>query len=273
MSLFDKIFSPKKHTLSSGKEVYEKRSINIIIIPLIILMFALSIKITGFNFHMLRENGSNFFIILKDLFKPNMKYLPNVIKPLVDTIKMSFLGSFLGAILCVPFAFLASTNMVSNKFINWIVRIMFSIMRTIPTLVNALIATYIFGLGTFAGTVAIFIFSFSYVGKLTYEQIETVNMGSFEAMISMGYTRPMAFIKGVIPQILPVYLSTALYNFEGNVRYAAILGYVGAGGLGLLLNENVSWREYNNTGTILLCLLITVFIIETITSHFRRKLN
>ena len=273
MSLFDKVFSPKKHTLSSGKIVYEKRSRNIIIIPLILIMFFISIKITGFNFQTLAENGKNFFIILKDIFKPNMAYMPKVINPLIDTIKMSFLGSFLGAIIAVPFAFLASTNMVNNKVVNWIVRIMFSVLRTIPTLVNALIATYIFGLGTFAGTVAIFIFSFSYVGKLTYEQIETVNMGAFEAMISMGYTKTMAFIKGIIPQILPVYLSTALYNFEGNVRYAAILGYVGAGGLGLLLNENVAWREYNNTGTILLCLLITVFIIETITSHFRRKLN
>ncbi|MBP2025371.1 phosphonate ABC transporter, permease protein PhnE [Peptoniphilus stercorisuis] len=273
MSLFDKIFPPKKHKLSSGSIVYEKRTRNIIIIPLILIMFFVSIKITGFNFTMLIENGKNFFTILKDIFRPNMSYLKNVINPLIDTIKMSFLGSFLGAILSVPFAFLASTNMVNNKFINWIVRILFSIMRTIPTLVNALIATYIFGLGTFAGTVAIFIFSFSYVGKLTYEQIETVNMGAFEAMISMGYTKSMAFIKGIIPQILPVYLSTALYNFEGNVRYAAILGYVGAGGLGLLLNENVAWREYQNTGTILLCLLATVFVIETITSHFRRKLN
>lgn len=173
----------------------------------------------------------------------------------------------------MPFAFLASTNMINNRAINWIVRLMFSIIRTIPTLVSALIATYIFGLGTFAGTVAIFLFSFSYVGKLTYEQIETVNMGAFDAMISLGFTKTMAFIKGIIPQILPNYLSTALYNFEGNVRYAAILGYVGAGGLGLLINENINWRDYNRVGTILLTLLVTVFLIENISSHFRRKLN
>lgn len=273
MTLFDKIFPPKKRTLSSEKVVYEKRSRNIIIIPLIIIMFIISIKVTGFNFKMLRENGSNFFILLKDIFRPNMNYMSHVIKPLLDTIKMSFLGSFVGAIISIPFAFLAATNMVNNKFANWIVRILFSILRTIPTLVSALIATYIFGLGTFAGTIAIFIFSFSYVGKLTYEQIETTNLGAHEAMISMGYTKTMAFIKGVLPEILPVYLSTSLYNFEGNVRYAAILGYVGAGGLGLLLNETIGWRDYNNTGAILLCLLITVFIIENISSHFRKKLN
>lgn len=273
MTLFDKIFPPKKHTLSNGKVVLEKRSRYIIVLPLILIMIYISVKVTGFNFTAIAQNGKNFLTILKDIFRPNPHYFKNVINPLLDTIKMSFLGSFLGAVIAVPFAFLASTNMVKSKIVNWIVRIFFSILRTIPTLVSALIATYIFGLGTFAGTVAIFIFSFSYVGKLTYEQIETVNMGAFEAMISMGYTKPMAFIKGIIPQILPVYLSTSLYNFEGNVRYAAILGYVGAGGLGLLLNESIGWRDYHNTGSILLCLFITVFIIENISAHFRRKLN
>ena len=98
-------------------------------------------------------------------------------------------------------------------------------------------------------------------------------MGAFEAMISMGFTRTMAFFKSIVPEILPFYLSTTLYNFEGNVRYAAILGYVGAGGLGLLINENINWRDYNRVGMILLTLLVTVFVIENISAHFRRKLN
>lgn len=273
MSFYEKIVKPKKYTLSSGKVVYEKPSVTIPVVMALLLFTALSVKITGFSLNTFVKNFHKLLAILNPMFKPNFSYLPSVVKPLLDTIKMSFLGSFLGAILAVPFAFLASTNMVRNKIVNWIVRLLFSIIRTIPTLVSALIATYIFGLGTFAGTVAIFLFSFSYVGKLTYEQIETVNMGSFEAMISMGYTKVMAFIKSVMPQILPFYLSTALYNFEGNVRYAAILGYVGAGGLGLLINENINWRDYNRVGMILLTLLVTVFIIENISSHFRRKLN
>ncbi|SHH60480.1 phosphonate transport system permease protein [Anaerosphaera aminiphila DSM 21120] len=273
MKLFNKVLPPKKLTLKSGATVYENRSHLIVILPIFILFSILAIKITGFNLNTLFTNANQFFVILAQIFKPNLDYLPQVINPLKDTIKMSFLGSFLGAIVAMPFAFLASTNMVDNKVVNWIIRLLFSVLRTIPTLVNALIATYIFGLGTLAGTIAIFIFSFSYVGKLTYEQIETVDMGAFEAMISMGFTKVMAFIKGVVPQILPIYISTSLYNFEGNVRYAAILGYVGAGGLGLLLNENIGWRDYNSTGTILLCLLVTVFVIENISSYFRNKLN
>lgn len=273
MNFYDKIFKPKKYTLSSGEVVYEKRSRTIPILILFIIFTIISMKLTGFSFKLLIRNTPQFFIILKDIFRPELSYAPNVIKPLFDTVKMSFLGSFLGAFVSIIFAFLASNNMVKSKFINSLIKLLFSIIRTIPTLVSALIATYIFGLGTFAGTIAIFLFSFSYVGKLLYEQIETVNMGAYDALISMGYTNTMAFIKGIIPQILPNYLATSLYNFEGNVRYAAILGYVGAGGLGLLINQNINWREYNRVGTILLALLITVFIIENISGHFRKKIG
>ena len=146
-------------------------------------------------------------------------------------------------------------------------------MRTLPTLVTALIATFVFGLGTLAGTIAIFLFTLSYIGKLLYEQIENIDMGSFEALESMGLTRLQSFRYAIVPEILPTYLSTSLFCFEGNVRYASILGYVGAGGLGLLLNERLGWRDYSSVGMILVILAITVFIIERTSEHFRKKLQ
>ena len=150
---------------------------------------------------------------------------------------------------------------------------MLSLLRTLPTLIVALIATYVFGLGTLAGTVAIFLFTIAYVGKLLYEQMENVDMKAYEAMHSMGLTTIQSFRYAIMPQILPNYLSTSLFCFEGNVRYAAILGYVGAGGIGLLLNENLGWRNYANVGMILLLLVITVYVIETISEYYRKKLK
>ena len=96
----------------------------------------------------------------------------------------------------------------------------------LATLVSALIATYIFGLGTLAGTTAIAIFTFAYIGKILYEEIETVDMGPFEAMEAMGAAKVRSFISAIVPQVLPSYLSNCLFCFEGNVRYASILGYV-----------------------------------------------
>ena len=99
---------------------------------------------------------------------------------------MSFLGSFIGAVLAVPFAIAAASNIVTNRIVVSIVRLFLSLVRTLPTLVCALIATYIFGLGTMAGTCAIAVFTFAYVGKQLFEVIETVDMGPFEAMEALG---------------------------------------------------------------------------------------
>lgn len=273
MSVFDKILPPKVYKLEDGSLVHEKRSRLIIILPIFVLLLYLSVKATGFDLSLLFKNFKQFEYIISRIFQPNFSYLPKAIDPLLETIKMSLLGSFLGAFLSLPFAYLASSNMMQNSFVNWLVKLLFSIMRTIPTIVNALIATFIFGFGALAGTVAIFIFSFSYVGKLTFEQIENSNMGAFEALMSMGYTRPMAFIKSIIPQILPTFISTSLYNFEGNVRYASILGYVGAGGIGILIKHNIGLRQYDNLGAVLVCILITIVVIENISLFFRSKLK
>ena len=146
-------------------------------------------------------------------------------------------------------------------------------MRTIPTLVAALIATYIWGLGTMAGTFAIAVFTFAYVGKQLYEMIETVDMGAYEAMEAMGAGKAYSFISAIMPQVLPTYLSVSLFCLEGNVRYASILGYVGAGGLGLIMNEKIGWREYDSLGMILIVLFGTVLIIEAISHYIRKKLT
>lgn len=272
MSLYDKIFPPKVYTMPNGKKVEQKRSRGPLWAILIIAFCIFSMKITGFNLSTLIKRGGQFWVILGQMFPPELDYLPNIWDPIFDTIKMSFLGSLIGSVLCIPFAMLASTNVCKNRVVVFIMRLMFSIIRTLPTLVTALIATFIFGLGTIAGTTAIAVFSFSYIGKLLYEEIETVDMGAFEAMEAMGATKTRAFMSAIVPQVLPSYLSNSLYNFEGNVRYAAILGYVGAGGIGLILNEQLGWRRYANVGMILIVLFVTVFIIETISRYLRRKL-
>ena len=112
----------------------------------------------------------------------------------------------------------------------------------------------IFSLGTFSGTIAIAIFTFGIVAKMLFESIETIDMGPFEAMEALGANKFQAFWSACVPQILPVYLSHCLYCFEMNVRASAILGYVGAGGLGITINERIGWRDYNSLGTVLLSL-------------------
>ena len=194
------------------------------------------------------KRGNQFFVILKDMFPPDLNYMKTVVAPLIETVKISVLGSLIGSFIAIPFAMLCSVNINKSKVVLNLVRVIMSITRTLPTLIIALISTYIFGLGTFAGTVAISIFTFGIVAKMLYEKIETVDMGSFEAMEAVGATRV-------------------------KVRAAAILGYVGAGGIGLILNEKIGWREYDRVGMILVMLFITVLIIENGSKYIRERLG
>ena len=273
MNLYDKIFPPKKITLTDGREILERRSRMPLVSLLVVLATWLSVNVTGFNFSVLMKRGEQFFVILGQMFPPNTDYMSAIWGPLFDTIKMSLLGSVIGALMAIPFAILAASNIVHNKVIISIARLFLSLVRTMPTLVVALIATYIFGLGTLAGTTAIAVFTFAYIGKLLYEQIETVDMGAYEAMESFGATKLRSFMAAIMPQVLPSYIANCLFCFEGNVRYAAILGYVGAGGLGLILNEKIGWREYSSVGMILVALFVTVMLIEGISHYLRKKLT
>lgn len=273
MSLYDKVFKPKRMTLQSGKVVEEKATRTPLILLLLLAISILSIKITGFKLSTLLSRGKEFWVILFQMFPPNAGYISNIWKPLTDTIKMSLLGSFVGSTLAVPFSIAASSNIVHSRLLITLVRFILGLIRTLPTLVSALIATYIFGLGTMAGTVAIGLFTFAYVGKQLYEYIETADMGAYEAMEAMGASKPRAFLAAIQPQVLPAYLSTCLFCLEGNVRYASILGYVGAGGLGLILNEKIGWRDYPSVGMILIVLFLTVLVIETISHAIRKRLT
>ncbi|MFI2859149.1 phosphonate ABC transporter, permease protein PhnE [Paenibacillus sp. JSM ZJ436] len=270
--MFDKIFPPRTITLPSGKTVQQKASRLPLIALVLLVLTVWSAEFTGFSFRVLATRFHEFFTILLNMIPPDWSSLPSIWGPLLDTIKMSLLGSIIGSLVALPVALTASSNIIPSKLLTLISKIVLSLLRTLPTLVSALIATFVFGLGPMAGTVAITLFTISYVGKLLYEQIENVDMSPFEAMESVGMTRIQAFRFAVLPQVLPGYISTSLYCFEGNVRYAAILGFVGAGGIGLLINEGLGWRDYPAVGMIVLVLIGTVYLIERASEHFRKKL-
>lgn len=267
------IFVPEKIVLSDGKEIKPPMPVTPYIIIGLLVAVYISINITGFSFKTLVNRGSYFFDIIRDMFPPDFGYASKVVSPLIETIKMSILGSIIGSFLAIPFAILSSVNITRSRVVIALVRFVLSITRTLPTLIIALLATYFFGLGTFAGTVAITIFTFGLVVKMLYEKIETVDMGPFEAMEAVGSTRLKAFIGSIMPQIASSYVAIYLYSLELNVRYAAILGYVGAGGIGVILNEKIGWRQYDQVGMVLVMLFITVVIIEQVSKYVRERLG
>ena len=133
MAIYDRIFKPRTLVLSDGKKVYEKRSRAPLIVLALIISTYISVRITGFNFTTLMRRGNQFWVILAKMFPPDLSYAGSIWSPLFDTIKMSLIGSVAGALAAVPFAVLSSSNIVKNRVVIIIFRLLFSLLRTLPT--------------------------------------------------------------------------------------------------------------------------------------------
>ena len=273
MALFDRIFKPQLITLENGNTVERPRSRLPLILVCLALIILWALRMTGFDISVIVKRFSKLMDLMKKIFQPDWSFFPKVIHPLLDTIKMSILGTVIGCAVALPVAILSSGNINKNVPTLMFFRFILGLIRTLPTLILAQVCALIFSLGTFAGTVAIAIFTFGVVSKMLFESIETIDMGPFEAMEALGANKFQAFWSACIPQILPVYLSHSLYCFEMNVRASAILGYVGAGGLGITINERVGWRDYNGLGMVLLALFVVVVSIDFLSSYLRKKLS
>ncbi len=272
-TLYDKIFKPKTITLANGHSVQRRRSRTPLILFFLALAIWWSLNMTGFSLVVVINKFSKMIDLMEKIFQPNWEFFPKVVSPLLDTIKMSILGTVIGCALALPVAILSSSNINHSVVLVSIFRFILGLIRTLPTLIIALVCALIFSLGTFSGTVAIAIFTFGIVAKMLFESIETIDMGPFEAMEALGANKFQAFWSACVPQILPVYLSHSLYCFEMNVRASAILGYVGAGGLGITINERIGWRDYNSLGMVLLSLFVVVVAIDFFSEYLRKKLS
>ncbi len=272
-TLYDKIFKPQKITLQNGHSVMRRRSRAPLILLLLAAAIVLSLKMTGFDMGLVIKKFGKMLDLMQKIWQPDWSFFPKVLSPLFDTIEMSILGTVIGCALALPVAILSSSNINHSVPLVSVCRFILALIRTLPTLIIALVCALIFSLGTFSGTVAIAIFTFGIVAKMLFESIETIDMGPFEAMEALGANKFQAFRAACGPQILPGYLSHSLYCFEMNVRASAILGYVGAGGLGITINERIGWRDYNSLGMVLLSLFVVVVAIDFFSEYLRKKLS
>ena len=228
----------------------------------LLLLFLAAARFTGCSATQFWLRRAHLTDIVSAMFPPDWRYGPRILAPLWNTVQMSVTGTALGSLLALLLAPLCAGNLHTPGPVRLLLRLMIQILRSFPTLILALLATFLFGLGTFPGTVAITAYTFAIMTRLTYEDIETAPLDPYHALCAMGASPAKAYYRAIVPAIGPSYLSNALYLMETNVRHSAILGYVGAGGIGLLLNEKISWREYSKVGMMLFLLFLTVCVIE-----------
>ncbi|MBQ7891742.1 MAG: phosphonate ABC transporter, permease protein PhnE [Erysipelotrichaceae bacterium] len=266
------VFVPDTHTLSNGKKVKEKFNNTPYIIIFLILLIVVCAVFTDVDFIKFFKRFTKGWTFVVRMLHPQWSYWDTAKQAMIDTIIISLVGTAFGSLIALPMSFYLSSNFKLNKAYLAVHRSFLSIFRTLPTLVYALLLSLVIGYGTTAGTLATAIFTYTVAVKMLYENIETVNMGAYEALESTGASRAKCMIKAIFPQIKAFYLSTVLYCFEMNIRSAAILGYVGAGGIGVRLNDTIGNMDYEKTGLLVLVLIIVVVIVETTSREIRKKL-
>jgi phosphonate transport system permease protein len=192
-----------------------------------------------------------------------------VVGATLETVQMAFAGTFLALLAAFPLGFLAARNMTPHPLVYYFVRGGFNLVRTIPDLALGLLFVAAVGLGAFAGTLALAIHTATVLGKLLSESAENIDEGVVEALraTGAGYTQILSF--AVLPQILPDLISFTLYRLETNIRAASVLGLIGAGGIGYLMNTSFRTFQYQEAAAIVLVLIVLVMVVDYLSSRLR----
>ncbi|MED1092906.1 phosphonate ABC transporter, permease protein PhnE [Bacillus paramycoides] len=238
---------------------------------IILLLWSSSVQVDA-SFSKLVTGFPNMMDLLKEMVPPDWGYFQVITKAILDTIRMAIIGTTLGAILAIPLALFAASNVFSNMALYGPARFVLNLIRTIPDLLLAAIFVAIFGIGPLPGILALTFFSIGLVAKLLYESIESIDPGPLEAMTAVGANKVQWIVYAVIPQVKAHFVSYVLYTFEVNVRAAAVLGLVGAGGIGLYYDRTLGFLQYQQTASIIIYTLVVVLGIDYISTLLREKL-
>jgi len=188
---------------------------------------------------------------------------------MVETLAIALLGTLLAAFAAFPLGFLAARNTTINRVVQFLARRSFDTLRGVDILIWALIWINVVGLGPFAGVLALFMSDLGIFSKLFSEAIEAADNKPVEGVLSTGGSKIASVRFGILPQLLPVMLSQVLYAFESNTRSASIIGIVGAGGIGLILSEQIRTMEFQQMSFVILLILVTVAAIDFLCSKLR----
>ncbi len=217
------------------------------------------------------KDSGNMATYAADFFPPNFSQWRLFIEEMLVTLQIALWGTTLAVITAIPMALLGSSNLVPS----WVyqpVRRMMDACRAINEMVFAMLFVVAVGLGPFAGVLALWIHTTGILAKLFSEAVESIDPQPVEGIRSTGASALHEILYGVIPQVMPLWISFALYRFESNVRSATVVGMVGAGGIGVVLWEIIRGFQYAETCAVMLIIIATVTCIDLLSARIRRAL-
>lgn len=211
--------------------------------------------------------------LLRRMWPPDLAYYPQEIHAaLIDSMHIATLGTVLGIAMALPFGFLAARNVTPFPWLNWAARLVLISARSINTLVFALFFVAVFGPGPLAGTLAIAFHSIGFLGRLFSEALEVTSPGPVEALHAAGAPWPSRIVYGYWPQVEPAFWALVLFRWDINVRESIVLGLVGAGGIGMVLDTAMNLFQWERVATVLLAILVVVIVAEVAVTYIRKKI-
>ena len=211
--------------------------------------------------------------IVKQMWPPAFKTVIDrgAIGKIFESLYVAWIGTMIGATLSFPLSFFGASN-VAPAALRVPIRMLFNAIRAVPELIVAMLLLSVTGLGPWAGALAIGLHSVGTLGKLSTEVIETSDEGPLEAISAAGGTFVEKMRWGMVPQVLPTVIGYWLFRFEINVRASAVLGLIGAGGIGGELSSQLQFRNFPEVGAVLLMVIAMVLMIDTISGFARRRI-
>ncbi len=228
---------------------------------------------TAFSSERVIPDLSNWQSIWRGIWYNKEWQHKDVFRALLETVIMALLGTVVASVIALPLAFLASENFNRNFASRMLIRRCFDFLRGIDTLIWSLIFIRAFGLGPLTGIMAIIFTMVGELGKLYSEAIENIDEHQLEGVKSTGASSAQNYAFGVLPQIMPVFISQTLYYLESNTRSATVIGALGAGGIGLMLVQTIQTsKDWENTLYLIILTLIVVIMMDVVSGRLRRRL-
>jgi phosphonate transport system permease protein len=217
------------------------------------------------------KDSGNMGKYAADFFPPSFKDWKLYVSEMLVTVQIAIWGTLLAIVVAVPLSLLCASNIV-NPWIYQPARRIMDALRAINEMVFAMLFIVAVGLGPFAGMLALFVHTTGTLAKLFSEAVEAVDPRPIEGIRATGAHPIAEIVYGILPQVMPLWVSYSLYRFESNVRSASVVGMVGAGGIGVILYEVIRGFQYQQTCAVLIILILTVTIIDLISAYFRKLL-
>jgi len=199
-------------------------------------------------------------------------YKEGIHAAMVETMHIASLGTLLAIVMAIPVGIMGANNIVRFPLLNWLAKLILVSSRSVNSLVWALLFVAIFGPGALAGTVCIGFRSVGFVGKLFAEALEETDPGPIEALVAAGASWPSIFLKGYWPQVAPAFWGIFLFRWDINVRESAVIGLVGAGGIGMVLDTALNLFYWDRVSVILLSIFTVVIAAELLVTNIRKRI-